>query len=68
VAYAWEFGSHGGVAPEEIEIFVLHPRTCGLRFSDALRPDALYRLFHGAYRTRVEQRPERGPAEDARWG
>jgi hypothetical protein len=51
VAYAWEFGSHGGVAPEEIETFVLHPPHRDLGFSDAIRPDALYRLFHEAYRT-----------------
>jgi hypothetical protein len=25
VAYAWEFGSHGGVAPEELDSFVVHP-------------------------------------------
>jgi hypothetical protein len=51
VAYAWEFGSHGGVAPEEIEAFVLHPPACNFRFSEAIRPDALYRIFHQAYRT-----------------
>jgi hypothetical protein len=26
VAFAWEFGSHGGVAREEVETFVIHPR------------------------------------------
>ncbi len=51
VAYAWEFGSHGGVAPEEIESFILHPASCELPFSQAIRPDGLYRLFHQAYRT-----------------
>ncbi len=51
VAYAWEFGSHGGVSPEELEAFVLHPPDCGLRFSDAIRPDGIYRLLHDAYRT-----------------
>jgi len=25
VAYAWEFGSHGGLAPEELDSFVVHP-------------------------------------------
>jgi hypothetical protein len=60
VAYAWEFGSHGGVAPEELETFFLHPAGCGLRFSEALRPDGLYRLFHEAYRTPA--RPRRTPA------
>jgi hypothetical protein len=60
VAYAWEFGSHGGVSPEETEIFFLHPRACALRFADALRPNALYHLFDGAYRQRRGHGPERG--------
>ena len=51
VAYAWEFGSHGGVAPEEIEIFFVHPAGCALRFGDVVRPNALYHLFDDAYRT-----------------
>lgn len=69
VAYAWEFGSHGGVAPEELETFFLHPRGCALGFDQALRPDALYRLFHGAYRTPERpRRRRRSPApEAARW-
>jgi hypothetical protein len=67
VAYAWEFGSHGGVAPEETEIFFLQPRACALRFSDALRPDALYRLFHGAYRTGAHDQRERGRREEMPW-
>ena len=61
VAYAWEFGSHGGVAPEEIETFFLHPPRCELRFADAVRPDALYRLFHDAYRTPAPSRERRPP-------
>jgi hypothetical protein len=59
VAYAWEFGSHGGVAPEELETFFLHPPACDLHFEDALRPDALYRKFHQAYRTPVRPAPPR---------
>ncbi len=64
VAYAWEFGSHGGVAPEEIEAFVLHPPGCGLRFSEGIRPDALYRALRTAYRT-----PTRKPRreQERRW-
>jgi hypothetical protein len=50
VAYAWEFGSHGGVAPEEIETFFLHPPDCGLPLGIPSRPDGLYRLFSEAYR------------------
>ncbi|GEJ56235.1 alkaline phosphatase family protein [Anaeromyxobacter diazotrophicus] len=58
VAYAWEFGSHGGVAPEELETFFVHPPGCALRFGDTVRPDALYRLFDEAYRT-----PRRAPGQ-----
>jgi hypothetical protein len=45
VAYAWEFGSHGGVAPEELECFVAHPATCALPFHGALRPRELNAWF-----------------------
>jgi hypothetical protein len=58
VAYAWEFGSHGGVAPEELETFFVHPPQCGLDLRNVIRPDAIYRLFRDAYRTPV--RPVRG--------
>jgi hypothetical protein len=30
VAYAWEFGSHGGIAPEELDSFVVHPARAPL--------------------------------------
>jgi Type I phosphodiesterase / nucleotide pyrophosphatase len=60
VAYAWEFGSHGGVAPEEIDTFFLHPPRCGLKFGEALRPDALYRMFHHSYREPARRERPRG--------
>ncbi|HET8541968.1 MAG TPA: hypothetical protein VFL83_18970 [Anaeromyxobacter sp.] len=50
VAYAWEFGSHGGIAPEEIEAFVVHPRDVRFRFDDVVRPSELFRFFEEAYR------------------
>lgn len=50
VAYAWEFGSHGGVAPEELDAFVLHPAGCPFRFGRVTRPAELYRFFERAYR------------------
>jgi hypothetical protein len=59
VAYAWEFGSHGGVAPEELEAFVAHPAACAFRFADALRPSELHAFFE---RTRA------GAGERARAG
>ncbi|HTP26518.1 MAG TPA: hypothetical protein VMK12_12785, partial [Anaeromyxobacteraceae bacterium] len=64
VAYTWEFGSHGGVAPEEIETFFLHAPSCDLHFREALRPDALYRLFWERYRTPI--RPGRGERRSRR--
>lgn len=59
VAYAWEFGSHGGVAPEELESFVVHPARCRFRFGRVRRPSELNRWFEETYR---------GPAEEARRG
>lgn len=47
VAYAWEFGSHGGVAPEELECFVVHPADRPFPCAEALRPSALNAWFEG---------------------
>lgn len=68
VAYAWEFGSHGGVAPEEIETFFLHPPACSLPLGTPLRPDGLYRQFTEAYRS-TEPRATPGGAtrEQREW-
>lgn len=59
VAYAWEFGSHGGVAPEELECFVAHPAGCTFPFSDALRPSELHRWFESV-REEAPPREARG--------
>ncbi|HET7752293.1 MAG TPA: alkaline phosphatase family protein [Anaeromyxobacteraceae bacterium] len=56
VAYAWEFGSHGGVAPEEIDTFVIHPRGCAFRFDEVRRPAELYRFFADDYRQPAHER------------
>jgi hypothetical protein len=58
VAYAWEFGSHGGVAPEELECFVAHPAECAFRFADVVRPAELYAWFERTYRPDEEGAPE----------
>jgi hypothetical protein len=60
VAYAWEFGSHGGVTPDEIATFMIHPRGHDFRFDAVLRPSDLHRFFEDAYRRR--RRPRRSPA------
>jgi hypothetical protein len=62
VAYAWEFGSHGGVAPEEIQCFVVHPRACAFRFEEVVRPSELFGFFERAYRGRAEAPPREAPA------
>jgi type I phosphodiesterase/nucleotide pyrophosphatase len=65
VAYAWEFGSHGGVAPEEVECFVAHPRSCAFPFADALRPSELFEFFERTYRTPEGARARGAPAAAA---
>jgi hypothetical protein len=60
VAYAWEFGSHGGVAPEEIETFMVHPRGCAFRFDQVRRPSELYDFFAETYRQPARER-QHGP-------
>jgi hypothetical protein len=56
VAYAWEFGSHGGIAPEELESFVVHPRHVAFDFAAVVRPSELHRFFEEAYRTPPAER------------
>lgn len=67
VAYAWEFGSHGGVAPEEIASFVVHPAHCAYPFASALRPSELFGFFERAYRGAAGGGTE-APAADATFG
>jgi hypothetical protein len=62
VAYAWEFGSHGGIAPEEIDTFVVSPRGCAFRFDQVRRPSELYDFFASAYREH-SQAPRLPPRE-----
>jgi hypothetical protein len=57
VAYAWEFGSHGGMAPEELDCFVAHPRSCSFPFASVVRPSELYRFFERTYRAPAEAEP-----------
>jgi hypothetical protein len=50
VAYAWEFGAHGGVAPEELSCFAVHPPACALDFERVVRPSELNAFFEERYR------------------
>ncbi|MFL5392273.1 MAG: alkaline phosphatase family protein [Myxococcales bacterium] len=46
VAYPWEFGSHGGLAPDELETFVVHPSSLGASpFAQVRRPTDLHAFF-----------------------
>jgi hypothetical protein len=60
VAFDFELGSHGGIHPEELSHFLLHPSDVELPFGDTVRADELYRFFHAAYGAR---RPARAPPD-----
>ena len=46
VAYPWEFGSHGGLAADELETFVVHPAALGeAPFAHVVRPRDLHAFF-----------------------
>ena len=46
VAYPWEFGSHGGLAPEQLETFMVYPEELGAdAFASVVRPQELHRFF-----------------------
>jgi Type I phosphodiesterase / nucleotide pyrophosphatase len=46
VAFPWEFGSHGGIAPDQLDIFMVHPASLGDEaFADVVRPADLHRYF-----------------------
>jgi len=64
VAYAWEFGSHGGVAPEELSCFAAHPPGCALRFERILRPSELNAFFEAEYRAPLDEHEEERRAAD----
>src|SRR2546425_7873815 len=51
VAYPWEFGSHGGLAADELETFVVHPAELGkAAFAHVVRPRDLHAFFRGRTR------------------
>ncbi|HWE22537.1 MAG TPA: alkaline phosphatase family protein [Myxococcales bacterium] len=61
VAYPWEFGSHGGLAAEEVETFVVHPAALGENaFADVVRPRDLHSFF------RARSLPARWHGEERR--
>lgn len=49
VAYAWEFGSHGGVGVGDVETFVIHPPWVDPTPFSGKGPLALHRFFRERY-------------------
>ena len=46
VAFPFEFGSHGGLAPEQLDTFMIHPQELGEgAFASVVRPQDLHRFF-----------------------
>ncbi len=46
VAYPFEFGSHGGLSPEQLDTFMIHPEELGEdAFASVVRPQDLHRFF-----------------------
>ena len=46
VAFPFEFGSHGGLSPDQLETFMVHPEELGQdAFASVVRPQDLHRFF-----------------------
>lgn len=45
VAFSWEFGSHGGLAADELESFVIHRPDVAFDFPSVRVPEQLHRAF-----------------------
>jgi len=54
IAYAWEFGSHGGIAQDEVEAFVIHPEHTPFDFAAVEHASDLYRFFTWHYGIETE--------------
>jgi hypothetical protein len=49
VAFDFEFGSHGGVGPDELEQFVIHPRKVHFPLLGDTLAESFYRFFQSHY-------------------
>jgi Type I phosphodiesterase / nucleotide pyrophosphatase len=49
VTFDFEFGSHGGVGPEELDLFMLYPEHVDFPLRGAITAEALYRFFRARY-------------------
>jgi len=46
ISFPFEFGSHGGLSPEQLDTFVIHPQELGQdAFASVVRPRDLHRFF-----------------------
>jgi hypothetical protein len=49
IAFDFEFGSHGGIGPDELDLFVVHPAGVELPFGEAVAAEDFYRFFAERY-------------------
>jgi len=49
IAFDFEFGSHGGVGPDELDQFVIHPTHIELPLHGAVAAEQFYRFFFERY-------------------
>ena len=46
IAFVWEFGSHGGLSPDQLDTFMVHPASLGPdAFASVVRPRDLHAFF-----------------------
>lgn len=58
VAFDFEFGSHGGVGPDELDQFVIYPAHVDFPLSGAARAEDFYAFFHARYVCHEDPRVE----------
>jgi hypothetical protein len=49
IAFDFEFGSHGGIGPEELDQFIVYPAHVPMPLSGAVAAEAFYRFFVARY-------------------
>jgi hypothetical protein len=49
IAFDFEFGSHGGIGPDELDQFMFHPAAIAVPFGDEVEAEELYRFFSERY-------------------
>ncbi|HZS36821.1 MAG TPA: alkaline phosphatase family protein [Polyangia bacterium] len=49
IAFDFEFGSHGGIGPEELDQFVIHPARVDFPLAGAVTAEEFYRFFRERY-------------------